>query len=48
MKMQQKQGVCAKFYEQPFLKDKQRRLLDGQFVLMFFFFLKGKCNLIVL
>lgn len=32
--MQQKQRACAKFYEQPFLKDKQGRLLDGQFALV--------------
>lgn len=45
--MQQKQRVCAKFYEQPFLKDKQGRLRDGQCALV----LKNKksrCNLIVL
>lgn len=42
--MQQKQGVCAKFCEQPFRKDKQRRLRDGQFVLMFFFFFFKKAN----
>lgn len=45
--MQRKQRVCAKFYEQPFLKDKQGRLIDGQFALVFKK-KKGKCNLIVL
>lgn len=27
--MQQKQRVCAKFYEQPFLKDKQGRPVNN-------------------
>lgn len=46
VKRQQKQRVCAKFYEQPFLKDKQGRLIDEQCALVFK--KKSRCNLIVL
>lgn len=46
VKSQQTQRVCAKFYEQPFLTDKQGRLIDEQRALVFKE--KSRCNLIVL